>query len=174
MGDKFSIQTAINDKNNPFAAPGYSFPYIGGDATYVIIPSVVMEHGCLLKYNGEAYFYGSLAEPMSCIIGAFHASYHTTGGSYVHQMGIKEGGNMAILAGAGPMGLGAIDYAIHCSRRPGLLVVTDIDEFRLKRAASIYTAEDAAKYGVKLVYINTAGIDDVPSRLLSYTDGWIR
>ena len=35
-------------------------------------------------------------------------------GSYVHEMGIREGGSMAILAGAGPMGLGAIDYAVHC------------------------------------------------------------
>ena len=70
-------------------------------------------------------------------------------------MGIKEGGNLAILAGAGPMGLGAIDYAIHCDRKPGLLVVTDIDQARLDRAASIYTVEEAAKHGVKLVYANT-------------------
>ena len=56
-------------------------------------------------------------------------------GSYQHEMGIVEGGNLAILAGAGPMGLGAIDYAIHCDRKPGLLVVTDIDQARLDRAA---------------------------------------
>ena len=31
-----------------------------------------METGNLLVYNGEAYFYGSLAEPMSCIVGAYH------------------------------------------------------------------------------------------------------
>jgi len=170
-GDKFSIQPAINEKSNPYAAPGYSFRYIGGNATYIIIPNVVMEHGCLLKYDGEAYFYGSVAEPMSCIVGAFHANYHTTGGSYVHDMGIKEGGYMAILAGVGPMGIGAIDYAVHCDRKPGLLVVTDIDEARLKRAASIYTVEEAAKNGVKLMYVNTAGIENVPEYLLSYTNG---
>ena len=56
---------------------------------------------CLLDYSGDAFFYGSLAEPMSCIIGAFHASYHTKPGSYQHQMGIVDGGNMAILAGRG-------------------------------------------------------------------------
>ena len=55
-----------------------------------------------------------------------------------------------ILAGVGPMGIGAIDYAIHCDRKPGLLVVTDIDEARLKRAASIYTVEEAEKNGVRL------------------------
>lgn len=169
-GDKFSVQPAINAESDPYAAPGYSFPHIGGNATYVIIPNVVMEYGCLLKYDGEAYFHGSLAEPMSCVIGAFHASYHTTDGSYVHEMGIKEGGNMAILAGVGPMGLGAIDYAIHCDRKPGLLVVTDIDEARLRRAASIYTEQEAAKNGVKLIYVNTSKVQDVPAELLSYTD----
>ena len=35
------------------------------------------------------------------------------------------------------MGLGAIDYALHCDRRPSLLVVTDIDDERLARAESI-------------------------------------
>lgn len=144
-GSKFSIQPALNLESNPYAAPGYSFTYIGGAATYIIIPSEVMEKNCLLNYNGEAYFYGSLSEPMSCIVGAFHASYHTMPGSYVYEMGIKEGGNMAILAGVGPMGLGAIDYAIHRERKPGLLIVTDIDEARLKRAASIHTVEEAQK-----------------------------
>ena len=61
---------------------------------------------------------------------------------------------MALLAGAGPMGLGAIDYAIHCERRPSLLVVTDVDEKRLERAARIYTTEKAAQRGVTLAYCN--------------------
>lgn len=170
-GQRFSIQPAINDKSNPYAAPGYSFHYIGGDATYIVIPNTVMEHDCLLNYQGEAFFYGSLAEPMSCIVGAYHANYHTVGGSYVHNMGIVKGGKMAILAGVGPMGIGAIDYAIHCDRKPSLVVVTDIDEARLKRASSIYTVEEAAKNGVKLIYVNTAGVEDVPQYLLSFTDG---
>lgn len=155
-GQKFSIQPAINATFNPYAAPGYSFRYIGGAATYVVIPSVVMENDCLLDYGGDAFFYGSLSEPMSCIIGAFHATYHTKYGVYEHYMGIVEGGSMAILAGAGPMGLGAIDYAVHCNRKPGVLVVTDIDDARLERAASILTVEDAAKNGVKLYYVNTS------------------
>jgi threonine dehydrogenase-like Zn-dependent dehydrogenase len=92
-------------------------------------------------------------------------------GSYVHNMGIKEGGNMAILAGVGPMGLGAIDYAIHYSRKPSLLVVTDIDDGRLKRASEIYSVEEAQKNGVKLVYVNTRNMDDVAGSLLSYTGG---
>ena len=129
-----------------------------------------METDSLLKYGAEAFFYGSVAEPLSCIVGTYHAMYHTRPGEYVHDMGIVEGGNMAILAGAGPMGLGAIDYAIHCDRRPGMLVVTDIDQARLDRAASIYTVEDAAQHGVKLVYLNTSGEDPV-GELMALTGG---
>ena len=70
-GSRFSIQPALNKKDDPFAAPGYSFRYIGGSATNIIIPDDIMEMGCLLNYSGEAFFYGSLAEPMSCITGAF-------------------------------------------------------------------------------------------------------
>lgn len=168
-GDKFSIQPAINNEGS-LAAPGYSYRYIGGDATYVVIPAVVMEYNCLLKYTGEAFFCGSLAEPQSCIVGGFHAQYHTTQGSYVHKMGIVEGGKCAILAGVGPMGLGAIDYALHGDRRPGLLVVTDINQERLDRAASIFTPEAAAKDGIKLVYLNTGDGDPV-EKLMQLTDG---
>ncbi len=170
-GDRFSIQPALNQKDDPYAAPGYSFRYIGGSATYIVIPSVVMELDCLLPYDGKAFYHGSLSEPMSCIVGAFHAHYHTVQGSYEHKMGIVEGGKLAILAGVGPMGLGAIDYAIHCDRKPGLLVVTDIDEARLARAASIYTVEEAKKNGVKLVYLNTGKLADPKAELLALTGG---
>ena len=169
-GDKFSIQPALVDENGPvgvLSAPGYSYQYIGGDAQYIIIPEEVMTNDCLLPYNGDAFYLGSLAEPMSCIVGGYHANYHTTPGSYVHKMEIVEGGACAILAGVGPMGLGAIDYAIHCDRKPGLLVVTDIDNARLERAASIFTEEEAKANGVELIYVNTAeegkGVDYLKS-----------
>ncbi len=154
-GENFSIQPAFNYKGSQ-NAPGYSYPLAGGDATYIVIPNEAMEMDCLLKYDSDVFFYGSLAEPMSCIVGTFHAFYHTRQGEYVHDMGIVQGGNMAILAGVGPMGLGSIDYAINCDRRPKLLVVTDIDEARLARAEKIYTVEDAAKNGVELHYYNTS------------------
>ena len=72
------------------------------------------------------------------------------------------------------MGLGAIDYAIHGDRRPGLLVVTDIDDARLERAASILTVEDAAAHGVKLVYLNTnltAHPENTNENILALTGG---
>ena len=168
-GDKFSIQPAINNEGS-LAAPGYSFPYIGGDATYIVIPAVVMEYGCLLKYDGDTFFGGSLAEPMSCIVGGYHAQYHTLQGSYEHKMGIVAGGKMAILAGVGPMGLGAIDYALHGPIKPSLLVVTDISQERLDRAASIFTVQDAARNGVELIYKNTADGDPV-AQLMELSGG---
>jgi len=173
-GDKFSIQPAMNDPQGPvgiLSAPGYSYRYIGGDAQYIVIPSAVMELKCLLPFHGEAFFNGSLAEPMSCIVGGYHANYHTKPGSYVHEMGIVEGGATAILAGVGPMGLGAIDYAIHADRKPGLLVVTDIDNARLARAATIFPVEEAAANGVKLVYVNTSEPGKDLAYLKSLTPG---
>jgi threonine dehydrogenase-like Zn-dependent dehydrogenase len=169
-GDKFSIQPALNYKGS-LDAPGYSFRYIGGDATHVIIPNEVMEMNCLLPYQGNDYFLASLSEPLSCIIGAFHAQYHTKYQIYAHEMDIKEGGNMAILAGVGPMGLGAIDYAIHRNRKPGLLVVTDIDDRRLERAARVHSVEEAKKQGIELVYVNTRNQENPSEYLRSLTDG---
>ena len=166
-GSKFSIQPALNYKGS-LDALGYSYPYIGGDATRIIIPNEVMECNCLLEYNGEGYFPASLSEPMSCIVGAFHASYHVKAGSHVPDMGVVKGGNMAVLGGVGPMGLGAIDYAIHSDRRPRLLVVTDIDENRLERAELLVPAEQAERDGVRLIYVNTKGHADVAQHLLSF------
>lgn len=170
VGEKFSMQPALNYKGS-MDSPGYSYHYCGGDATYIIMPQEVMELGCLLHYEGEAYYDASLAEPMSCIIGAFHASYHTTMGSYEHRMGIVEGGKLAILAAAGPMGLGAIDYALHCDRRPGMVVVTDIDDKRLERAKSIFSPEEAKKDGIELIFVNTKAMEDAPAYLRELTGG---
>lgn len=169
-GQKFSIQPAMGYKGS-LDAPGYSFRYIGGMAVHVVIPSCVMEMNCLLPYEGEGFFKASLSEPMSCIVGAAHAQYHTTMGSYEHRMGIVEGGRCSILAGAGPMGLGCVDYLVHGPRKPSLLVVTDIDQARLDRAAQLMTVEDAAAQGVKLVYINTAAGPDPVARLKACAGG---
>ncbi len=172
-GDKFGIQPNIKwpGTMDGLGAPGYSYPYTGGSATFIIIPNEVMVQNCLLEYKNDTYFYGSLAEPMSCIVAAFKASYHIED-NYIFHMGIKDGGNMAILAGVGPMGLGAIDYALHNQeKRPSLLVATDIDQGRLNRAESIYRPEDAAKDGIKLIYVNTAKIENVEDYMNSLSDG---
>jgi L-sorbose 1-phosphate reductase len=86
-------------------------------------------------------------------------------------MGVAPGGKMAILAGAGPMGLGAIDYALHAERNPSLLVVSDVDESRLERARSIFSVGDAAARGIKLVFLNTAKAADPVAELRAQSGG---
>ena len=75
---------------------------------------------------------------MSCSIEAFNAAYHTHMGVYKHDMGIKKDGKLAILAGAGPMGLGALTYALHRDVRPKMVVVADVNQERLDRAAHLF------------------------------------
>lgn len=169
-GDTFSIQPAHFYKGS-LSAPGYSYRDCGGNATVVNIPMEIMEMGCLFAYESPTYFTGSLAEPVSCIVGTFKAMYHTKAGSYEHEMGIVKGGKLALLAGVGPMGLGAIDYALHTERKPSLLVVTDINDERLNRAKDLYSIEHAAKLGIKLVYLNTAKTQDPVKALMELTDG---
>ncbi len=175
-GDKFSIQPALYYEDGPvgvLSAPGYSYQHIGGDATYVIIPNEVMEKDCLLAYKGEGYYPASLAEPLSCVIGAMHANYHTTPGSYVHKMDIVDGGKMAILAGVGPMGLAAINYVLRRNdRKPSICVVTDVDQTRLDRAAQFYSVEFAASRGIDLRYVNTGKMENPVEELRAITGGY--
>jgi len=172
-GQKFSIQPAINYEQGPvgvLSAPGYSYRYCGGDATYVIIPQEVMLQNCLLPYTGPGYYPASLAEPLSCVIGAMHANYHTKPGSYKHEMEIIPGGNMALLAAGGPMGLAAINYVIHREDiRPGLFVVTDIDQARIDRAEKLFPLSLAAANGIKMYYINAAETENIVDHLRSFT-----
>ena len=169
-GMKFTLQPALNYKGTMWS-PGYSYEFFGGDATYCISPAEVMELGCLLEYKGRAYYEASLAEPMSCSIGAFNAAYHTQMGVYTHQMGIKEGGKLAIMAGAGPMGLGALTYALHRDVRPSMVVVTDLDQTRLDRAALLFPPEEAAKDGIELHFVNTGKFEDPAAELLRISGG---
>lgn len=175
VGDKFSIQPAINfpgSRVGVLGAPGYSYSFIGGDATYVIIPNEVMEADCLLPYKGEGFYPASLSEPLSCVIGAIHANYHINPGSYIHKMEIVDGGKMALLAGVGPMGLAAINYVLHREdRKPSLLIVTDIDQTRLDRAAGLYTVEFAKSRGIELQYVNTSKFTNAIEALKEISGG---
>lgn len=175
QGQKYSIQPAIYYEDGPLgilSAPGYTYPNIGGDATYVIIPKDVLEQDCLLAYEGPGFYPASLSEPLSCVIGAMHANYHTNPGSYHHQMEIVDGGKMAILAGVGPMGLAAINYVVNRKdRKPSLLVVTDIDQTRLDRAAGIFPVEWAKENGIDLVYLNTASFEKPVDKLKEISGG---
>ncbi len=168
-GMRFAQQPALNYKGTMWS-PGYSYEFFGGAATYCIIPAEVMELGCLMEYKGKAFYESSLAEPMSCCIGAFHACYHTQMGVYHHEMGIKEGGKLAMLAAAGPMGLGSIAYALCCDRRPGTIVVTDLNQDRLDRAEELFR-QQAIDAGIELHLVNTAGMEDPAAYLKNLVGG---
>ena len=167
-GQRFILQTAMKET---FYAIGYSYPNVGGNSTYGIVPGFVVAGGYVIPYDGDAWFYGSLTEPLSCVVGASHANYHTIMGEYTHVMETVEGGKIAAMAAVGPMGLALLDYLIHRDRKPALLVVTDIDENRLARASEILTVEDAAKNGVKLVYLNTSKLEDPAATLMEISGG---
>ena len=167
-GQRFVIQPGMKET---YDAIGYSFQNMGGDMTYGIIPEIVTEGGYILPYDGDSFFSGALAEPLSCVTGAVNATYHTTHGDYKHLMGIKPGGKAAGLATAGPMGLSLIDYLIHRDVRPALLVCTDIDAARLTRAEQMLPPSEAKKYGVELHYVNTSEYADPVSYLRELSGG---
>lgn len=134
---------------------GYSFTDIGGVSTYSTVYAHIIQNGYLIKLQSDAFFKGSLIEPASCVLRGYKANYHLDE-EQRHVMGIKKGGKVAILAGCGPMGLEAIDCALHGDVKPATVVVTDIDEARLARAKSIFTPEQAKKDGIELIYTTSS------------------
>lgn len=169
-GQKFALQPALNYKGS-LASPGYSYRFFGGAATYCIIPHEVMELGCLLNYDGESYFEASLGEPMSCIIGGYHANYHTNKVNYDHAMGTKAGGNILIMGGCGPMGLGAVSYGLCIENKPSKIVVTDISDEKIERAKECIPESEAKAKGIELHYVNTNKMSDPEAELMALTDG---
>ncbi|MBE5973124.1 MAG: L-sorbose 1-phosphate reductase [Paenibacillaceae bacterium] len=169
-GQKFSLQPALNYKGK-LDSPGYSYEFCGGACTYCIMPNEVMELGCLLDYTGESFFEASLGEPMSCIIGGFHANYHTNKRNYDHAMGTKTDGNILIMGGCGPMGLGAVSYGLQFENKPKRIVVTDISDDRIARAKEVISEESALERGIELRYVNTAIMADPVSELMAFTEG---
>ncbi|MDR1852667.1 MAG: zinc-binding dehydrogenase [Propionibacteriaceae bacterium] len=169
-GEKFAQQPALNYQGK-LDSPGYSYEWFGGSTQYAVIPHEVMELGCLLHYSGESYFEASLGEPMSCIIGGYNANYHTNKVNYIHQMGVKPGGSVLILGGAGPMGLGAVEYPLAIEAHPARVVVTDVDAARIERARRVIPESHAAERGVELHYVNSAELENQREYLMSLTDG---
>jgi L-sorbose 1-phosphate reductase len=81
-------------------------------------------------------------------------------------------GCMAILGGCGPMGLGAIDYALHCANPPRLIVVTDINKALLQRAREIFAGEMGVEGGRKLVFLDGSQPDMKEALLAHAPDGY--
>lgn len=109
---------------------------------------------------------------MSCSVGAFNAAYHTKIGVYHREMGIKKGGKLVVMAGAGPMGLSALTYALHRDVCPSMDVVTDVNEDRLARAEALFPpAEVKEKDGIDLHFVNTGKMENSAAELREMTGG---
>ncbi|MEE1306684.1 MAG: zinc-binding dehydrogenase, partial [Anaerovibrio sp.] len=170
-GMKFAQQAALNYKGS-LASPGYSYEFFGGACTYCIIPHEVMELGCLMEYKGESFFEASLGEPMSCIIGGYHGNYHTNKRNHDLKIDTKAGGDIIILGGCGPMGLGAVSYGLQLEEnKPKRIVVTDINDDKIARAREVIPESVAAERGIELLYVNTAAMDDPVKGLMDITGG---
>lgn len=168
-GDKFVLQPAMGLESGYSA--GYSYEYFGGNATYCIIPKVAIDLGCVLPYNKDYFANGSLAEPMSTIIGAFNANYHTKPYVYTHEMGVKKDGQLALLGCGGPMGIGALDYAVNGDLGISRIVATEIDASRLNRLKKLIPPEAAKAKGIDLVYVDASKSDDQAKELMTLSGG---
>ncbi|MCF6269874.1 MAG: zinc-binding dehydrogenase [Melioribacteraceae bacterium] len=168
-GMKYTIQPAINYPGKEPEAPGYSFQYIGGNATRIIIPKEVLEMDCLIPCYGDTFYKVSLAEPVACLVAAFKEQFHYDRNQYVHKMGIEEDGNLAILGGCGPMGLAAVDVLLNSERKPKLIVVTDVDQNRIERARKLFPTKKSKVKGVEVLFINTTKYSN--QEILKETDG---
>ena len=167
-GQKIVIQPALKLPNGH--DPGYSYPYIGGNALYAVVPKVVLERGCLLPYEGDSYFAGSLAEALGCCIRGYKGFYHTDYTNYVRTDGAKVGGRIAILGGAGPMGIGCVELAIGYAG-VSQVVVTDLNQERLDYAKKMCDPEKAKEKGVDLRFVNTGSVEDPVEYLKQISDG---
>ncbi len=168
VGQRVVIQPALKLESN--YDPGYSYRYVGGNMTYAVVPEIVLERGCLLPYGGDSFYKGSLVEPIGCVLRAFKGMYHTDYTSYTRTDGAKRGGRLAILGGAGPMGLAAVELAVHyagCRQ----VVVTDLSGERLRYAAGKCSPEEAKKAGCELIYCNTSELADPTAALLELSEG---
>lgn len=170
VGDRFVAQPNLG-RADTFSL-GYSFPYVGGDSTYSIIMNEAIEAGCVLPYTGDSFFEAAMAEPLSCVVAGFKANFHLRDkNDYDHTMGVKVGGNMAIIGGTGPIGSMAVDYAIHAEKKPKLLVVTGRTQSKIDRLKELYPVEEAKAQGVELHYVNAAEYEDFSEPLKAISNG---
>lgn len=168
VGQNVVIQPALKLESG--YDPGYSYQYVGGSATYAVVPEVVLERNCLIPYGGDAYFKGSLVEALACILRGFKGFYHTNYETYERTDGARRGGRLAILGGAGPMGIGAVELAVGYAGC-GQVVVTDVNGDRLDFARKMSSPRQAAEAGCFLTYLNTSDLEDPVQTLRELSDG---
>ncbi len=165
VGDKVAMPPVLSYLGG-MQTVGYSFGEIGGVSTYSIVYEHIIENGYLMKLDSDCFFKGSLIEPASCVLRGYKGSMHLDADG-VPYTNIKPGGKVAILAGCGPMGLVAIDLALHGTVKPSVVVVTDLDENRLARAKELFSPEKAVQDGINLIFSNST----LPDELIALAGG---
>lgn len=168
VGQKIVIQPALKLESG--YDPGYSYTMIGGSSLYAVVPKIVMERGCMIPFEGDSYFKGSMVESIGCVLRGYKGLYHTDYSNNVRTDGAKKGGRIAILGGAGPMGIAAVELALGYAG-VSQVVVTDLNADRLAYAAEKCSPENAATHGCDLKYINTSNMQDPVAQLREISDG---
>ncbi len=159
-GMRFTVQPVLDYRGSP-AAIGYSYPYAGGSCTYTLLPPEVMESDCLLPYTGAGWFFGSLAEPVACVLRAIRAQIHRDASGQL-KSGIVPGGRTALLGAMGPMGMAALDCVLHRDPKPSLLLVTSRSREKLAEAEKLFPVAKAAQAGISLVYMEATETRELP------------
>lgn len=112
--------------------------YPGGFAEYVLLPPINVEKGVYVLPDKVSYEEATFIEPLACVLRA------------QKKAGLKQGRTLLVI-GSGISGL--LHIALGKAKKAGLIVATDINDYRMKAAKRL---------GADLV-IN--GKDDVPAKL---------
>jgi L-iditol 2-dehydrogenase len=156
-GDRCAVVTAVGCGSCPFCIQGYhnlcvdfkavGYNYPGGFAETIILPSVAVRQGNLLKLPPDTDpVEASLIEPLSCVI---------NGQEYLN-VGIGE---TAVVVGAGP--IGCMHGMLARVKGAGRVILSDVSPERLKIAE---------KFGFDEV-IDASSVDTV-ERVMELTGGF--
>lgn len=118
--------------------------YPGGFSEFILVPKINVERGVYLLPSGMSFEVGTFVEPLACALRGQRIA------------GVREGDSVLVL-GSGVAGLLHVQLAR--LRRAGLIVATDLSEYRL-RAARRFGADEA-------IHAN----EDVPNRIKELNDG---
>lgn len=117
----------------------------GGFAEYIRIPALNVKH-CMYKIPPEMSFEeAAMAEPVACCLRG------------INQVNLQPGDSVLVI-GAGPIGIIHLQIALY--RMAGRVIVSDLSDFRLRKAMS---------FGAHAVINATS--ENVPSRIKELTCG---
>ncbi|MDP6524841.1 MAG: zinc-binding dehydrogenase [Kiritimatiellia bacterium] len=180
-GERYAVQPAVdvapilnreryrnNAEGITKCAVGYT---LGGMlAQYIRIQEEVLAAGCLVPLPDQRMpaFAVSMAEPISCVISAQDRHYHLVkeGAQAPREarLGIKPDG-VTVVRGAGAMGRMHAELALRF--RPGVLIVADYEENRLKKSEKVLRGR-AGSCGCRLSFVSP---DDLEATVMGVSNG---